>query len=373
MKRFNDRYYSTIIFIIIIVLFHQMIATNQSSSFENESNNQNDIIDQSNHFELKEQQQIDNSSSSSSSSNESGKISENSTTTSSSSINARYNCTPVDRNETAKLIVVNSSSIPSYIQLKNYFIVDLFYLNHSNNDDNGGGGGGGNPDASSTDNNETTTTTTESIEMNNTTASTNETSGQCSIMIFYYNWCRFSSAAAPKFNAIGRLYPQMYIMAIDAYYHYSITIRFGVSGVPSIYFLYNGRAVAKYNRTDITMDGLHEFIHSLTSLEPIQPNITDNNYEDSDNEDNNQNEENENKTSNTKQYWKNITENDLNGPLVISMENQQNYLLIFCWKFCLIVLFYHFFRSNLFTKIKDHVRSMWNEWAQTVQHHEHTD
>ena len=104
--------------------------------------------------------------------------------------------------------------------MKNYFIVDLFYLNHSNNDDNGGGGGGGNPDASSTDNNETTTTTTESIEMNNTTASTNETSGQCSIMIFYYNWCRFSSAAAPKFNAIGRLYPQMYIMAIDAYYHY---------------------------------------------------------------------------------------------------------------------------------------------------------
>lgn len=83
-----------------------MIATNQSSSFENESNNQNDIIDQSNHFELKEQQQIDNSSSSSSS-NESGKISENSTTTSSSSINARYNCTPVDRNEVGWLVDSN--------------------------------------------------------------------------------------------------------------------------------------------------------------------------------------------------------------------------------------------------------------------------
>ncbi|OTF79610.1 thioredoxin domain-containing protein 15-like protein [Euroglyphus maynei] len=147
----------------------------------------------------------------------------------------------------------------------------------------------------------------------------------------------------------------------------SITIRFGVSGVPSLYFLYNGRAVAKYNRTDITMDGLVEFIRSLTSLEPLKPNITND-------DDENDEEDNLNTTlsSDHKIFW-NITDDDRNGPLVIHVENQQNYLLIFCWKFCLIVLFYHFFRSNLYTKIKDHVHAMWNEWAQTVQHHEHVD
>lgn len=103
------------------------------------------------------------------------------------------------------MIVVNSSSIPSYIQLKNYYIVDLFYMNHSTN------GNSEEKTSKTIDNNDTTSTTMNTVS--------NE-AGQCAIMIFYYNWCRFSAAATPKFNAIGRLYPQMYVMAIDAYYHY---------------------------------------------------------------------------------------------------------------------------------------------------------
>lgn len=335
----------------------EMSAENIESIIQNDSSDIDTNNNNNNHSDLNEQ--INNVNHSSVFESQSSKINEeNSMTTINSPNYVRYNCTPVERNETAQLIVVNSSSIPSYLQLKNYFIVDFFYMNHSSNENNYP------EEKTSTIDNETATTS-------NMTTSSNET-GQCAIMIFYYNWCRFSAAAAPQFNALGRLYPQMYVMAIDAYYHYSITIRFGVSGVPSMYFLYNGRAVAKYNRTDITMDGLVEFIRSLTSLEPIKPNVTDHHEVEEINNDE-ENVNNGNKTFSYDRIFWNITDNDRNGPLVIHLENQQNYLLIFCWKFCLIVLFYHFFRSNLFAMIKDHVRGMWNEWAQTVQHHEHAD
>lgn len=41
--------------------------------------------------------------------------------------------------------------------------------------------------------------------------------GQCTVLIFYLDWCPFSAKAAAAFNALGRLYPQLNILAIDAY------------------------------------------------------------------------------------------------------------------------------------------------------------
>ncbi|KAF7490037.1 Thioredoxin domain-containing protein 15 [Sarcoptes scabiei] len=221
--------------------------------------------------------------------------------------------------DSAQLILVNSSGIPSYLHLKNYLIVDSFYLNQTQFE------------GKQSDYNET-----EAIQSN-----------QCSIVIFFYNQCRFSEAAAPKFNALGRLFPQLYVIAIDAYYHYSVTIRFGISGVPSIYLLHNGRPVAKYNKTEITLDGLAEFIKAFTLIEP---------YSSSTNE------------SNPSLV---VIESDSEGPLVIVIENRTNYLLVFSWIFCLIVVAYYSSRSTFFHKIKDHIRIMWNE-AQTVNH-EHAE
>jgi hypothetical protein len=40
---------------------------------------------------------------------------------------------------------------------------------------------------------------------------------QCVVVIFYYKWCPFSAKSAKHFNALGRIYPQFYVLAIDAY------------------------------------------------------------------------------------------------------------------------------------------------------------
>jgi len=42
-------------------------------------------------------------------------------------------------------------------------------------------------------------------------------SSQCSLVLFYYPWCTFSAKAAPHFNAIGRLFPGIHVLALDAY------------------------------------------------------------------------------------------------------------------------------------------------------------
>lgn len=260
----------------------------------------------------------------------------------------RYNCTRISREEIAQLIVLNSSSIPSYLQLKNYFIFDILHLKQLVTQNLGEINEISGTQLQQQDkNNETTTATSAAI--NSTETESKETSGTCAVLIFYYNWCRFSAAAAPKFNAIGRLFPQIYIIAIEAYYYYSVTIKFGVSGVPSIYFLHNGRAVAKYNKTEITMNGLFDFIKSLTSFEP---NITRQAVE----LDGLKGDE-----------LLNVTNFDLQGPLVIKSDNNTNFLLIFCWIFCLIVFFYYFLTSTLFARFKEYIRALWNEA------HEHVD
>lgn len=46
---------------------------------------------------------------------------------------------------------------------------------------------------------------------------TSNATKRCTIVLFYYPWCIFSSKAAPHFNALGRLYPQIHVMALDAY------------------------------------------------------------------------------------------------------------------------------------------------------------
>lgn len=50
-----------------------------------------------------------------------------------------------------------------------------------------------------------------------TPSSTTSAPGQCTVLIFYLDWCPFTAKAAAHFNALGRLYPQLHILAIDAY------------------------------------------------------------------------------------------------------------------------------------------------------------
>lgn len=39
----------------------------------------------------------------------------------------------------------------------------------------------------------------------------------CTLVMFYYKWCPFSAKYAKHYNALGRVYPQFNVLAIDAY------------------------------------------------------------------------------------------------------------------------------------------------------------
>ena len=47
--------------------------------------------------------------------------------------------------------------------------------------------------------------------------STNTTEGHCVFVMFYAPWCKFSTASAPHFNAIGRAFADIDVIAVDAF------------------------------------------------------------------------------------------------------------------------------------------------------------
>ena len=47
--------------------------------------------------------------------------------------------------------------------------------------------------------------------------STNTTEGHCVFVMFYAPWCKFSVASAPHFNAIGRAFADIDVIAVDAF------------------------------------------------------------------------------------------------------------------------------------------------------------
>ena len=52
-------------------------------------------------------------------------------------------------------------------------------------------------------------------EDNNSTNTTSE--GHCVFVMFYAPWCKFSAASAPHFNAIGRAFADIDVIAVDAF------------------------------------------------------------------------------------------------------------------------------------------------------------
>ena len=42
---------------------------------------------------------------------------------------------------------------------------------------------------------------------------------ECVLLLLYFAWCPHSVKIAPFYNAIGRSYPQLHVMAMDSYNH----------------------------------------------------------------------------------------------------------------------------------------------------------
>ncbi|XP_022110789.1 uncharacterized protein LOC110990193 [Acanthaster planci] len=92
--------------------------------------------------------------------------------------------------------------------------------------------------------------------------------GYCAFVMFYAPWCKFSAKAAPAFNAIGRAFPDLEVLAIDAFQYNSLNTRFGIVAVPNVLLFHNSKPVMRFNYSQRTFDVFSGFIRNFTGLEP---------------------------------------------------------------------------------------------------------
>ncbi|KAL8211882.1 UNVERIFIED_CONTAM: Thioredoxin domain-containing protein 15 [Gekko kuhli] len=96
----------------------------------------------------------------------------------------------------------------------------------------------------------------------------NPNGSDCTLVLFYTPWCRFSANLAPHFNSLPRAFPTLHFLALDASQHSSLSTRFGTVAVPNILLFQGAKPMARFNHTDRTLDTLKAFIFNQTGIEP---------------------------------------------------------------------------------------------------------
>ncbi|XP_038061026.1 uncharacterized protein LOC119731825 [Patiria miniata] len=92
--------------------------------------------------------------------------------------------------------------------------------------------------------------------------------GYCAFVMFYAPWCKFSAKAAPAFNAIGRAFPDLEVLAVDAFQYNSLNTRYGIVAVPNVLLFHNNKPVMRFNYSQRTFEVFSQFIQNFTGLEP---------------------------------------------------------------------------------------------------------
>ncbi|XP_074958998.1 thioredoxin domain-containing protein 15 [Phalacrocorax aristotelis] len=95
----------------------------------------------------------------------------------------------------------------------------------------------------------------------------NPNSSDCTLVLFYTPWCRFSASLAPHFNSLPRAFPTLRFLALDASQHSSLSTRFGTVAVPNILLFQGTKPMARFNHTDRTLETLKDFIFNQTGIE----------------------------------------------------------------------------------------------------------
>ncbi|PKK26530.1 thioredoxin domain containing 15 [Columba livia] len=95
----------------------------------------------------------------------------------------------------------------------------------------------------------------------------NPNSSDCTLVLFYTPWCRFSASLAPHFNCLPRAFPTLRFLALDASQHSSLSTRFGTVAVPNILLFQGAKPMARFNHTDRTLETLKDFIFNQTGIE----------------------------------------------------------------------------------------------------------
>jgi thiol-disulfide isomerase/thioredoxin len=164
------------------------------------------------------------------------------------------------------------------------------------------------------------------------------TPSNCTIVMFYARWCPFSANAAPHFNALPRVFPALKVAAIDATVHSSVNTYFGILSVPTIMLFHNGKLVAKYNESVISLAKISDFITSITDLEVAEK--------------------------------LNVTSQDFHGPLPSVPSKDRDLYLYLAWVF-VIVCFLNYARRSVIVKTAiEFVRVTWREAEDQHEHQE---
>ncbi|XP_033119711.1 thioredoxin domain-containing protein 15-like isoform X2 [Anneissia japonica] len=96
---------------------------------------------------------------------------------------------------------------------------------------------------------------------------TNATNTSCAFVMFYAPWCKFSAETAPYLNAIGRAFPGLDVLAVDAMEFNNLNARYGTVAVPNVLLFYKGKPVMRFNYTR-TFENFRDFIQNNTGLQP---------------------------------------------------------------------------------------------------------
>ena len=162
--------------------------------------------------------------------------------------------------------------------------------------------------------------------------------GNCVVVLFYSKNCPFSSMAAPHFNALPRAFPDIKMVAINAMIYHLFNAQNGIVGVPSLLLFHNGRAVAKFNYTDYTLEMYSKFIMKYTGIKPKDKSM--------------------------------VTSADFNGPVSSVPMYETDIFLGLSWAFIIVCGIYYFGKSKWWMWIVETVQSNWRESEAQHEHNE---
>ena len=90
------------------------------------------------------------------------------------------------------------------------------------------------------------------------------TPGVCTAVMFYATWCPFSAKAAPHYNALARMFPDVIFLAADIQRHQAYTTQFGVLALPTILLFHNSKTIVKFNHSDYELANFTTFLNIFT-------------------------------------------------------------------------------------------------------------
>lgn len=163
-----------------------------------------------------------------------------------------------------------------------------------------------------------------------------EDPGNCVAVLFYSQYCPFSSMAAPHFNALPRAFPDIKMVAINAMMYHLFNAQNGIVGVPSLVLFHGGRPIAKFNDSEYTLELFSRFISKYTGIDPEDKSI--------------------------------VTSTDFAGPVPSVLAKDTDIWLGVSWVFIIVCGIYYFTKSKWWKSIIESIQRNWRESAAQANH-----